>query len=127
MPLTSAFPDKSNEVAVAFQYSAPADQSFYVAPARCRVISIRAVPNVVGSDAGAVTGAVKKCTGTQAPSAGTAVHAGSIDLKGTVNAVVTPAVASAAATLSAGDRLAFDGTGVMTAATGCIVVALRYL
>ncbi len=102
------------------------DTAFFVASRKWRVAAIRFVPVIAGTDVGAVTGVVRKCTGVQAPAAGVALHAGSFDLKGAINTVVAAALTAVAADLelAIGDRLAFDLTGVSTAAVGIVSVDL---
>lgn len=104
------------------------DKNFFVAHRALRIVSVTEAHAVAGNDVGAVTLAVKKCTATQAPSAGTAVHTGTADLKGAANTVQTLTLSATPAdlTLAAGDRLAIDVTGTLTTlAGGIVVVALR--
>lgn len=102
------------------------DSVFFTANRKCRVGAIRGVPVIAGTDVGAVTGQIRKCTGTQAPSAGVLLHTGTFDLKGTINTVVALALTATLADLelAVGDRLAFDLTGVSTAAVGNVTVDL---
>jgi len=101
-----------------------ADAFIYTATRAVKVMGVSQVHMVAGSDGGAVTLQLKKCTGTQAPSAGTALltnntNAG-FDLKATANTVQngTLVASSASLTLAAGDRLALDLTGTPTAVAG---------
>lgn len=123
--LISGFDGPGLEHQFNWNYSVPADQNIFIAPRRCRLVSVSGVPTVVGSDASAVTGVFKKCTGTTAPASGTAVHTGTYDFKGTANTVQALAVDAAARDFAPGDRLAFDGTGTMTAATGVFTFRFR--
>lgn len=102
-----------------------ADTVFFVADRAYRIENIRARVEVAGTDAGAVTAIVKKAASGTAITAGTAVHTGSINLKGTAatNQALTNA-AEAARTLAAGDAVGFDLTGVMTAAVGTVTLLL---
>lgn len=106
------------------------DQVIYIANAPVKVVAIREAHGVAGNDAGAVTLDVKKCTGTQAPSAGTTVLTSTVNLKGTANTVVAPALTATTANLAlaAGDRLALDYTGVITSLAGVnVTLTLRYV
>lgn len=112
-----------------YDYTAQAlavDTVFFIANRKCRVAAIRFVPVIAGTDVGAVTAVIRKCTGTQAPSAGVALMTGSFDLKGTINTVVLATLTATLADreLAVGDRLAFDLTGVSTAAVGNVTVDL---
>jgi hypothetical protein len=111
-----------------WSYSAPADGNIWIADAAYELESIEGVPNVVGSDGGAVTGVFRKCDGTEAPSSGVLLHTGTYDFKGTVHTVQALTLeAQANIRFADGERLAFDGTGTMTAATGCVTFVLRRL
>lgn len=104
------------------------DQNIFIAERPYQVVSVKEVHSTAGTDAGAVTLAVKKCTGTQAPSAGTNVLTGTLNLKGTANTVQSGTLSATAAdsVLAAGDRLAIDITGTPTAVAGVVVlVTLR--
>lgn len=104
-----------------------ADQAFFVANRAYQVVAIREVHSTAGSDGGAVTLQVTKDTGTNAPGAGTDLltnnsNAG-FDLKGTANTVQTGTLTATAASLqlAAGDRLAVDFAGTLTALAGVVV------
>lgn len=104
-----------------------ADLSFYIAARPVKVVGARASHGTAGSDGGAVTLQVTKCTTTQAPSAGTPLltnntNAG-FDLKATANTPQTGALVGTAAsvTLAAGNRLALDLTGTPTAVANLVV------
>lgn len=108
------------------------DKTFFIANYPCVVTDIRYIHQTAGSDAGAVNVQVTKDTGTNAPGAGTDLllnNAGAgFDCKGTANTVqvgslvVDPLVR----TLAAGDRLALDFAGTVTALVG-VVVAVNLL
>jgi hypothetical protein len=109
------------------QASSIADQLFYIAPEPLEVVEIHEVHGTLGTDGSAVTATVKKCTGTQALTAGAdLLGATKIDLKGTINTVQSPALTSTAADLqmAAGDRLSFDVTGTTTAVANMVVTVL---
>lgn len=101
-----------------------ATQCIYQANRDCVVSSVQAYWSTAGTDAGAVTLDVTKDTGTNAPGAGTSVLNATVNLKGAINTVNTPALTATAATLAmaAGDRLAFKLTGTPTALAGLVVV-----
>lgn len=99
------------------------DQNVFVADKAYTVTAVQEVHSTAGTDAGTVTAALMKCTGTQAASAGVAVTTAPFNLKSTANTVVTATLTATAAnkTLAAGDRLSLDFTGVQTALTGAVV------
>lgn len=109
-----------------------ADQAFFTATRAYQVIAIREVHSAAGTDVGAVNLQVTKDTGTTAPGAGTDLltnnaNAG-FDLKGVANTVQTGTLTATEASLqlAAGDRLAVDFAGVLTAVAGVVVtVELR--
>lgn len=82
---------------------------------------------VLGTDGGDVTVDVKKCTGTQAPSAGTSVLSSTFNLKSTINTPVSKvrgqglATSLVTRTVKAGERLCLDFTGTQTAVEGVAV------
>lgn len=90
---------------------------------------------VLGTDGGAVTLDVKKCTGTQTPAQGTSVLLTTFNLKATINTPVTKSrsnvgLAASIPTrrLKGGDRLCADITGVTTAVAGlALTIVLRRL
>ena len=102
---------------------------FFIVPVACLITKIQEVHQTVGSDGGAVTLTIEKLTGTQALDAGASTLASTIDLKGTINTVVTPTLSatSTSRTLAAGDRLAMDDAGTLTAvANVTILIELQY-
>lgn len=112
--------------AAEINYNAPIDEVFFVADRPVRVKDIRARVQVAGSDAGAVTAQIRKAPSGTAPSGGTVLHTGTINLKGTVDAnqVLTLSATATDLELAAGDALALDATGVTTAARGNVTVTL---
>lgn len=100
------------------------DAWFFVAPRKLRVIDVREVHAVAGTDAGAVTAQLTKVTSGQAPLAGVAVLAATVDLKAAANTPVNPALTTTDANrvLAAGNGLAIDFTGVFTSLRGVIVI-----
>ena len=104
------------------------DTFIYIGNEPMHVVDIKAIPIVAGSDGGAVSATVKRCQGTEAPSAGDDLLATTkIDLKGTANTVQDPALTDTTANLvlAAGDRLAVDVTGTLTAVVCLVTVTLK--
>jgi hypothetical protein len=102
------------------------DQHFHLALYPQTIKSILYSHMTLGSDVGAVTCLVKKCTGTSAAASGTTVQGAgaSFNCKSTIDTVQ---VGTLAATrdlyrLAPGDRLAIDVTGTTTALTGVVIV-----
>jgi len=109
------------------QASSIADQLFYIAPEPLEVLEIHEVHGTAGTDGSAVSATIRKCTGTQALTAGAdLIGATKIDLKGTANTVQSPTLTSTAADLqmATGDRLAFDVTGTTTAVANMVITVL---
>lgn len=110
------------------QYTASSvDQTVFVAPRSLVVTGIALRVDAAGTDAGAVTLQVRKVPSGTAIASGTALLASTLNLKGTANANQTGSLSTAAGALliPAGTAIALDFTGVMTAATGCVTIALR--
>jgi hypothetical protein len=103
-----------------------ADQVDWVAPRAGRVLSIVARVEVAGTDGGAVTGVVKKAASATDIASGTALHSGSIDLKGSVdtNQTLTLSATSSALDIAAGTAIGLDFTGTLTAARGVATVTI---
>jgi hypothetical protein len=129
MSQPSAF-ELSNEqylTATHFISGTVADVQFFTAPVDCEVVAIREVHATAGSDAGAVTGTIRRCQGTEAATAGDdLLGTTKINLKGTALTEQTPALTGTAASLqlSAGDRLSLDVTGTTTDLAGVILTVL---
>lgn len=106
--------------------AASVDKTFWVAARKCRVKSIIGRVTVAGTDAGAVTAIIRKVPSGTAIGSGTALHSSSFNLKGTAdtNQTLTLSTTSSDLDMAAGDALAADFTGVLTAATGVFAVAL---
>lgn len=100
------------------------DSAFFVADRAMRVKAIRPRVTVAGTDAGAVSAVIRKVPSGTAIASGTALHSGSINLKGTAdtNQTLTLSTTSTDLDLAAGDALAIDFTGTLTAATGVVTV-----
>jgi hypothetical protein len=103
-----------------------ADVQFWTAPAKCEVVAVREVHAVAGDDAGAVTGTIRRCQGTEAATAGDNLLSETIDLKGTALTEQTPALTATTAdlTLEAGNRLSLDVTGTTDTLAGVILTVL---
>lgn len=114
-------------VPVSIEYNASAiDKVCFVATRAYVVKSITGRPTVAGTDGGAVTAAIKKAASATAITAGTAVHSGSYDLKGTANTVQNLTMSTTASDLliPAGTCLGIDFTGTLTSAVGVVTVML---
>jgi hypothetical protein len=105
-------------------------QIFYTSPRRCYVFAVRYVHATAGSDSGAVTLDLVKCSGTTAVASGTSLLSSTLNCKATANTVQVGSLLSplSAVTLEVGDRLGIRFTGTVTALAGVSVnVHLRYL
>jgi hypothetical protein len=88
---------------------------------------VREVHAVAGDDAGAVTGTIRRCQGTEAATAGDDLLGDTkINLKGTALTEQTPALTATTAnlTLEAGNRLSLDVTGTTDTLAGVILTVL---
>lgn len=106
------------------------DQTVFTADRAYELVGVEEVHTVAGNDAGAVTLDVKKCTGTQDPSAGTTMLASTFNLKSTANTVVSATLSATTANrkLADGNRVAFDITGTPTSyAGGAVTLVLSPL
>lgn len=83
--------------------------------------------NTVQGTGGACTAVIKKASGTSAPSAGTAVHSGSLNLVGTNHTLQTATLSTTLSELklTTNDRLGFDITGTATSAVGFVQINLK--
>lgn len=104
--------------------AASTDTSFFTAERDYVIKSITARVDTAGTDAGAVTAIIRNVGSGTALASGTAVHTGSINLKGTAatNQTLTLDTTDAAIKLESGESLAIDFTGVLTAAAGSVSV-----
>ena len=115
-------------VPVNFDWTASSvDQVMAVMNRKVRVRSIIARPTVAGTDAGSVTLTVRKVPSGTAITSGTALHSGTANLKGTINTnqTLTLSTTETDLNLDAGDCLAVDFGGVLTAAVGTVTVMLN--
>lgn len=106
--------------------AASVDKIAFVATRAYTVKAITARVEVAGTDAGAVTGAIKKAASATAIASGTALHSGTINLKGTAatNQSLTLSTTDTDLDIAAGDAIGIDFTGVLTAATGAVTITL---
>jgi hypothetical protein len=106
--------------------AASVDKVFFIAPRHMVVKSITARVETAGTDASAVTAVVKKAASGTAIASGTALHTGSINLKGTAatNQALTLSSTSTDLDIPAGTAIGIDFTGTLTAAAGVVVVSL---
>lgn len=102
------------------------DKISFVATRAYVVKGITARVEVAGTDAGAVTAAVKKAASGTAIASGTALHSGTINLKGTAatNQALTLSTTDSDLEIPAGTAIGIDFTGVLTSATGVVTVTL---
>ena len=103
------------------------DAVFYVAQRQVRVEGITGRVTVAGTDGGAVTAVIRKVPSGTAITAGTALHSGTFNLKGTAdtNQALTLSTTASDLLLAAGDSLAIDFTGTLTSATGAVTVGMN--
>ena len=109
------------------------DVSLFIADTDYELLSVSEVHEVLGTDGSAVTLDIKKCTTTQAAASGTTMLASTFNLKATVQTVVTKnksngglSATAANVRLAAGNRLALDFSGTMTAVAGVCVNVVLY-
>src|ERR1051326_2000002 len=114
-------------VTLYFQYTASSvDQTMFTASRAYIVKSVILRPDVAGTDAGAVTVAVKQAASGTAIASGTALHSGTGNLKGTISTkqVLTLQTTESDIFIAAGSLIYVYLTGVLTAAVGCVSVEL---
>lgn len=118
---------KAGFVAVNIEWHASSvDKIAFVANRRYIVKAITARVEAAGTDASAVTAAVKKAASGTAIASGTALHSGSINLKGTAatNQDITLSTTASDLVIADGTAIGIDFTGTLTAATGVVTVSL---
>jgi len=91
-----------------------------VMPFKCELIQVQESHEVLGTDGGAVTLQIERLQGTEAPAAGDDLLVTAINLKGTINTVVTPALTATKTNriFNKGDRVALKDSGTLTAVAG---------
>lgn len=107
--------------------SSVADVTFYTAPVKCEVVSVREIHAVAGDHASAVTGTVRRCQSTEAATAGDDLLGSTkINFKGTALTEQAPDLTGTTAnlTLEAGDRLSLDVTGDTQNLAGVVLTVL---
>jgi hypothetical protein len=128
MAQPSQFELSTEQYIVADHYiaSSVADVQFFTAPVKCQVVAVREVHATAGNDAGAVTGTIRRCQGTEAATAGDDLLSATINFKGTALTEQTPALTTTNGDLilEAGNRLALDVTGTTTTLAGVIITVL---
>lgn len=102
------------------------DQVNFVATRAYRVKAITGRPTVAGTDVGAVTAVIKKAASGTAITAGTALHSGTYNLKGTADTIqsLTLSTTDSDLLIPAGTCIGIDFTGTLTSATGVVTLAL---
>jgi hypothetical protein len=114
-------------VNVSLMYNASSvDFTGFVATRSYTVKGITHRVEAAGTDAGAVTVAVKKAASGTAIASGTALHSGTGNLKGTAatNQTLTISTTVSDLLIPAGTAIGLDFTGVLTNATGVVTVTL---
>ena len=125
MGLTGTAGGAGEFVNIKIEYTAATvDKLAFVASRPYIVKSIFARPSTAGTDAGAVSVVVKKAASGTAITAGVALHAVALDLKGAADVNQTPTVTAADALIPAGTAIGLDFTGVLTAAAGVVTVSM---
>ena len=97
---------------------------FFVASRSLRVKAINVRVEAAGTDVGAVTAIIRKAASGTALTAGTALHTGTLNLKGTAatNQPLTLSATDSDLTIAPGTCIAINFTGVLTAASGCVTI-----
>lgn len=114
-------------ISVSAEYSPTSvDKRIFVANRAYRVLGASIGVDVLGGDGGTVEVMPRKVPSTTAITAGTALLTATLDLKTASNATAAGTVVADPAdlTLAAGDALALDFTGALTAAIGVVTVDL---
>lgn len=129
MATPSIFESANEQYIVATHYiaSSVADVTFFTAPVKCEVVSVREIHTTAGDHASAVSGTIRRCQGTEAADAGDdLLGTTKIDFKGTALTEQAPALTSTTAnlTLEAGNRLSLDVTGNTQNLVGVILTVL---
>lgn len=112
---------------VSSEYTASSvDKTLFTAARAYRVKDIRGRVTVAGTDASAVTATIRKAASGTAITSGTALHSSTFNLKGTAdtNQTLTLSTTDTDLDIAAGDSIAIDFGGTLTAATGVITVSL---
>lgn len=120
-------PQYGGYINVSIEYNASSvDKVAFVATRAYVVKAITARPTIAGNDAGAVTAVIKKAASVVAITAGVALHASTINLKGTADTIqaLTLSTTASDVAIAAGTCIGIDFTGVLTLATGVVTVTL---
>lgn len=125
----TAWEDAGGSVQASFVYgeATPIDAPFFVAGRAYKVAGIIVRPLVAATDVGAVTAQIRKAPSGTAIASGTALHASTADLKGTINTNQSLTLSATAADLAiaAGDAIGIDVTGTTLNARGVVSVLLN--
>jgi hypothetical protein len=107
--------------------AASVDKHVFSATRPTKVVAVTKNQTAVGTDGSAVTLDIKKCTSGTAPASGTSVLASTLDLKSTVNVPVNGTLSATDGNriLQAGETLALDFTGTLTAVVGEVTIVLQ--
>lgn len=119
--------DEGGFIPVSIEWTAASvDKVSFVATRAYRVKAITARVEAAGTDAGAVTAAIKKAASGTAIASGTALHSSTVNLKGTAatNQALTLSTTDSDLNIDAGTAIGIDFTGTLTAATGVVTVML---
>jgi len=102
------------------------DTPCFVAGRAFRVLSVVGRVEAAGTDGSAVTAVIKKAASATAITAGTALHTGTFNLKGTAatNQTLSLSATSTDLDIASGTCIGVDFTGTLTTATGCITITL---
>lgn len=97
------------------------DRWAFIADRAYKLVGVKAIWTVIAGAAFTVD--LKKCTGTQAPSAGTTMLTAAIDLNTTANTLATATLSATPANLllAINDRIGLDFTGTPTNIAGLVV------
>ena len=107
--------------------AATVDKLAFVASRAYIVKSIIARPSAAGTDVGAASLVLRKAASGVALTAGVALHAAVVDLKGAADVNQSLAVTVADAIIPAGTAIGLDFTGVLTAAAGIVTISMAPL
>jgi hypothetical protein len=117
-----------HDIASTFTWDANSvDAVFFTATREYRVVGIRARIEVAGTDGSAVTATVKKAPSATSIASGTALHSGTIDLKGaaSTNQTITLSTTTTDLDIAVGTSIGIDFTGTLTSAVGTVTVYLQ--
>jgi len=128
VPSLAATPAFRTEVINAEYLATSVDKRVFTADAACTVTKIDLTVTVAGTDGSAVTVMPEKVPSGTAIGSGSDLLASTLDLKGTANTIQNGTLHATAANLvlAAGDSIALDFAGTLTAATGVLSIQVEY-